>query len=208
MACPYFYFVFSHVRLLLFCLRQQHCLNKSFMFLQDLLAYVILGPWSKWRYCPFCVTSLYARHVIIGWRKLKDKILDCSLTAYVSCNLILVNDQLDALFFSVLFYACTCLEQQVLIIRRTNVYQYIIWYNTLWWVTVWRAGQKVSSWPARQIVTHQSVLYQIMYWYNLILLMMSTCCSKHVEAWNKTLKKSASSWSLTRIKPRCTVSKI
>jgi hypothetical protein len=23
----------------------------------------------------------------------------------------------------------------VLIIRRTSVYQYIIWYNTLWWVT-------------------------------------------------------------------------
>jgi hypothetical protein len=23
----------------------------------------------------------------------------------------------------------------VLIIRRANLYQYIIWYNTLWWVT-------------------------------------------------------------------------
>jgi hypothetical protein len=34
-----------------------------------------------------------------------------------------------------LFHASTCFEQQVLIIRRTNLYQYIIWYNTLWWVT-------------------------------------------------------------------------
>jgi hypothetical protein len=56
----------------------------------------------------------------------------------------------------------------VLIIRRINLYQYIIWYNT---------------------VTHQSVLYQMMYWYKLILLMMSTCCSKHVEAWNKYVDK-------------------
>jgi hypothetical protein len=86
MSCPCFYFVFSHVRLLLFCLQQQHCLNKSCMFIQDLLAYVILGPWSKWRYCPFCLTSLYVRHAIIGCRKLKGKILDCSLTAYVSYN--------------------------------------------------------------------------------------------------------------------------
>ena len=28
---------------------------------------------------------------------------------------------------------------------------------------------------------------------------MSTFCSKHVEAWNKYIEKSASSWSLTRI---------
>ena len=34
---------------------------------------------------------------------------------------------------------------------------------------------------------------------NLILLMMSTCCSEHVEAWNKYIEKSASSWSLTRV---------
>jgi hypothetical protein len=45
------------------------------------------------------------------------------------------------------------------------------------------------SWPARQRVTHQSVLYQMMYWYNLAFLMISTCCSKHVEAWNKYIKK-------------------
>ena len=25
----------------------------------------------------------------------------------------------------------------------------------------------------------------MMYWYKLVLLMMSTCCSKHVKAWNK-----------------------
>jgi hypothetical protein len=46
----------------------------------------------------------------------------------------------------------------------------------------------------------QSVLYQMMYWHNLILLMMGTCYSKHVEAWNKYIEKSASSWSLKRKK--------
>ena len=47
--------------------------------------------------------------------------------------------------FSVyLFHASTCFDQQVLIIRKTNLYQYIIWYNTLWWVAVWWAGQEES----------------------------------------------------------------
>jgi hypothetical protein len=38
-------------------------------------------------------------------------------------------------FLMYLFHASTCFEQQVLIIRRAKLYQYIIWYNTLWWVT-------------------------------------------------------------------------
>jgi hypothetical protein len=48
---------------------------------------------------------------------------------------------------------------------------------------------RFSSRPASQTDTHRSVLYQMMYWYILALLMMSTCCSKHVEAWNKYVKK-------------------
>jgi hypothetical protein len=46
-----------------------------------------------------------------------------------------------------------------------------------------------NSWPARHTLTHQSVLYQTMYWPKLVLLIMSTCCSKHVEAWNKYIDK-------------------
>jgi hypothetical protein len=46
-------------------------------------------------------------------------------------DVILVNDQLDALFSMYLFHASTCFEQQVLIIRRIKLCQYIIWYNTL-----------------------------------------------------------------------------
>ena len=29
----------------------------------------------------------------------------------------------------------------------------------------------------------------MMYWHKLVLLMMSTCCSEHVEAWNKYIEK-------------------
>jgi hypothetical protein len=35
-----------------------------------------------------------------------------------------------------LFHASTRFEQQVLIIRRIKLCQYIIWYNTLYWLTV------------------------------------------------------------------------
>ena len=48
--------------------------------------------------------------------------------------MVLVNDQLDALFSLYLFYATTCFEKQVLIIRRIKLCQYIIWYNTFYWV--------------------------------------------------------------------------
>jgi hypothetical protein len=40
----------------------------------------------------------------------------------VHLDVILVNDQLDALFLNVFIYASTCFEQQVLIIRRSKLY--------------------------------------------------------------------------------------
>ena len=49
----------------------------------------------------------------------------------VHLDVILVNDQLDALFSIYLFHAPTSFEQQVLIIRRIKLCHYIIWYNTL-----------------------------------------------------------------------------
>jgi hypothetical protein len=49
----------------------------------------------------------------------------------VHLEVILVNDQLDALFSMFLFHASTCFEQQVLIIRRIKICQEIIWYNPL-----------------------------------------------------------------------------
>jgi hypothetical protein len=49
----------------------------------------------------------------------------------VHLDVVLVNDQLDALFSMYLFHASTCSEQQVPIIRRITLCQYIIWYSTL-----------------------------------------------------------------------------
>src|SRR5215813_5864615 len=93
----------------------------------------------------------------------------------VHLDVILINNQLDALFSNVFIYfnASTCFEQQVLIIRRANLYKYTVWYNTL-------IGDCLAGRPARQSPIR--VLYQTVYLYKLALLMMSTCCSKHVEA--------------------------
>jgi hypothetical protein len=81
-------------------------------------------------------------------------------------------------FSTYLFHASTCFEQQVLIIRRTNLYQYITWYNTPTRVcyTRWCIDIRWSSW-----------------WWALVARNMQ----RHEI---NTLKKSGSSWSLTRIK--------
>ena len=76
----------------------------------------------------------------------------------VHLDVILVNDQLDALFSKYLFHACTCFEQ-VIIIRRIKLCQYIFWYNTLYWVTVlcasreFRPDQHTRESPTRAYYT-------------------------------------------------------
>ena len=47
--------------------------------------------------------------------------------------------------------------------------------------------------------TTQSDTYQMMYWYNSILLMMRSGLLEARREWNKYIEKSASSWFLTRI---------
>jgi hypothetical protein len=94
----------------------------------------------------------------------------------VHLDVILVNDQLDALFFSILFHAFTCFEQQVLIIRRTNLYQYFIWYNTLWWVTDVPVKTGTSDSHPPECVIPDDVLIQFGPPDDEHL------CSKHVEA--------------------------
>jgi hypothetical protein len=55
----------------------------------------------------------------------------------------------------------------------------------------------------------QSDIYQTLYWYNWFSWWWAQVCSKHVENWNKHVRRKncTSSWSFTRIIPRCTVSK-
>jgi hypothetical protein len=72
--------------------------------------------------------------VVISFTQLevhKDKFPQHSTLFTLHIQMILVNDQLDALFSMYLFHASTCFEQQVLIIRRIKLCRYIIWCNTL-----------------------------------------------------------------------------
>ena len=93
-------------------------------------------------------------------------------------NSFLVNDQLDAQFFSI--YLCqfsTRFEQARAHHQENQLYQYSIW--------------------------HMSVcvgdIYQSMYWSNWFSWWWARGCSKHVENWNKYIEKNcASSWSFTK----------
>ena len=104
---------------------------------------------------------------------------------------ISVINHLDAQNFCFtisLFHASTCFEQHVLIIRRSKLH-----------------------YTASGIITPIGVMIPEAVWCSFDLLMMSTWCSKHVEAWNKRIVKQkccASSWLITEINIlRCTVSK-
>ena len=85
--------------------------------------------------------------------------------------LILVNDQLDALFSMDLFHASTCLEQQVSIIRRNKLFQYIIWYNILQWATVLCAGRHIRQSPTRIYSTRRCIdTIWSSWWWTLVAL--------------------------------------
>jgi hypothetical protein len=80
-------------------------------------------------------------------------------------------------------------SKQVLIIRGINLYQYVIWYNTLWWVTAWRAGQEfhldrhVRHSPTRLCYTRWRIDTSWSSWWWALV------CLKHVEAWKKYIEK-------------------
>jgi len=99
-----------------------------------------------------------------------------SLTVHL--GIILVNNQLDALFQCTriyLFHFSTCFEQPSAHHQENQLYQYIIWYISLF----------VGDWPAYQAVTYKA-------WYipddvliNWFSWWWALGCSKHVEMWNK-----------------------
>jgi len=69
--------------------------------------------------------------VIIEWKVIK---LDAAAACLRSFGIILVNNQLDTLYSMYLFIYLTSLHvssNPVLIIRRIELYQYIIWYISL-----------------------------------------------------------------------------
>jgi hypothetical protein len=107
----------------------------------------------------------------------------------VHLDVILVSDQVDALFFNVfisclyMFQATSAHHQEDQLVSIHHLVLHTLVGDCL------MCQSRGNSWPAHQTVTHQSVLNQMMYWYKLVLLVMSTCCSKPVEAWNKYIEK-------------------
>ena len=108
----------------------------------------------------------------------------------------LLNDQLDARFFSMyLFQFCTCLEQPRARQQENQLYQCNIWYMSLCVgdCFVCRSDLQTKWSPT------QSDIYQILYWYNWFYWWWARGCSKHVENWNKYIEKNrASSWSFSK----------
>jgi len=113
----------------------------------------------------------------------------------MSLVFILVSNQLIAkktCFIISLLYASTCFEHCVLIIRRSKLYCTASCIVTLY---RWPSGAQVerglqsslnlcTGWPPTGVMIPDAVQY------NFDLVMMSTQCSKHVEAYNKlTIKQ-------------------
>jgi hypothetical protein len=113
-------------------------------------------------------------------------LLEFYILLTVHLDVILVNDQLDALFLNG-FISCLYMFR----VNKCSSSRGPTCINTSSGITHsdrWMSDVPVKR-PARQAVIHQCVWYQMMYWYKLVLLMMSTCCSKHVEEWNKYIDK-------------------
>ena len=115
-------------------------------------------------------------------------------------GIILVNNQLDAQFFFIyLFQFSTCFEQPCAHHQESQLYQYDIWYMSLY------VGDRLVCRFGRNgqtcVSDGQSDTYQILYWYNWLSWWWAHGCSKHVENWNKHIRKKncASSWLFTGI---------
>ena len=89
-----------------------------------------------------------------------------------------------------LLHATTCLEHHVLIVRRSKIVLYSLWYNhTCRWPSSAQVERGLLSQPVNGTATNRVWRYQKLYNTIFDLLTMSTWCSKHVEAWNKIIVK-------------------
>jgi hypothetical protein len=108
------------------------------------------------------------------------------LTAHL--GIILINNQLDAQFFFLLclFQFSACFEQHRAHHQENQLYQYTFWYMSLC------VGDRQCT----------QVGKDLLYWYNWFSWWWARGCLKHVENWNKHVKKNcASSWLFIRITP-------
>jgi len=171
--------------------------------------------WNDLRSCPVRVSFKIVRQpdqntrsikrCICKWNLLYEEIYFCSPTPTVHfifcwpCILLwfLVNDQLDAQFFSMcLFQFSTCFEKPRGHHQENQLYQYI-WYMSLC------VGKFLSDLHTKRSPT-QSDIYLMLYWYNWFSWWWARGCSKHVENWNKHIEKNCtSSWSFTKNLSAC-----
>jgi hypothetical protein len=107
-----------------------------------------------------------------------------------------------------LFQFPTCFEQPRARHQANQLYQYNIRYVSLLPSSMQVGKELLPDLHTRRSPT-QSDTYQMLYWYNWFSWWWARVWSKHVEKWNKHIEKRnyASSWSFTRIIPRCTVNR-
>ena len=90
-----------------------------------------------------------------------------------------------------LFHFSTCFEQPSAHHQENQLYQYIIWYISLC------VGGRLVCRSEKNSLTcipdghlYRVIdIYRMMYWYNWFSWWWALGCSKHVEKWNKHIKK-------------------
>jgi hypothetical protein len=91
------------------------------------------------------------------------------------------------LFSICLFQFSTCFEQPRAHHQENQLYQYNIWYVSLW-PSIMQVWKFLPDLHTRRSPT-QSDTYQMLYWYNWFSWWWARGCSKHVENWNKHIEK-------------------
>ena len=120
----------------------------------------------------------------------------------VHLGIFIVNNQLDTqLFFSYMFISVLYMFRAAMC---SSSGESIVSIRHLVYVTLCRWPTSMQAWMDPSLHTRrsptQSDIYQMSYWYNWLSWWWAHCCSKHVENWNKHIRKNncVSSWLFTR----------
>ena len=158
----------------------------------------------KWK-APYIFLTLVVTSMIIGKARQTQfqffELRGGAATVQLLYVWFLVNDQIDAQFFSMYsFQFSTYFEQPRAHHQENQLYQYNIWYMSpcVGDHSVCRPESFLSDLHTKRLPT-QINIYQMLCWYNWFSWWWARGCSKHVENWNKYIeKKYASSWSYTK----------
>jgi hypothetical protein len=91
------------------------------------------------------------------------------------------------LFTVCLFQFSTCFEQPRAHHQENQLYQYNIWYVSLWPSSM-QVGKFLPDLHTRRSPT-PSDTYQMLYWYSWFSWWWARGCSKDVQNWNKHIEK-------------------